>query len=65
MIELYHGSNLAITKIEWSKSKEGKDFRCGFYLNPSKEQSMDSIQFQIECLSADIVDMQSRNGTLL
>ena len=65
MIELYHGSNLAITKIEWSKSKKGKDFRCGFYLNPSKEQSMDSIQFQIECLSADLVDMQSRNGTLL
>ena len=58
MIELYHGSNLAITKIEWSKSKKGKDFRCGFYLNPSKEQSMDSIQFQIESLSADIVDMQ-------
>ena len=65
MIELYHSSNLAITRIYWSKSKKGKDFGCGFYLNPNKEQAMDSIQFQIECLSADIVDMQSRNGTLL
>ena len=65
MIELYHSSNLAITKIDWSKSKKRENFRCGFYLNPSKEQAMDSIQFQIECLSADLVDMQSRNGTLL
>ena len=24
MIELYHSSNLAITKIDWSKSKKGK-----------------------------------------
>ena len=57
MIELFHGSNLAITKIDLSKSKKGKDFGCGFYLNPNKEQAMDSIQFQIECLSADIVEM--------
>lgn len=41
MIELYHGSNLEITKIDLSKSKKGKDFGCGFYLNPSKEQAME------------------------
>ena len=41
MIELYHGSNLAITKIDLSKSKKGKDFGCGFYLNPNKEQAME------------------------
>ena len=41
MIELYHDSNLAITKIDLSKSKKGKDFGCGFYLNPNKEQAME------------------------
>ncbi|MGM9698691.1 MAG: DUF3990 domain-containing protein [Prevotella sp.] len=41
MIELYHGSNLTITEIDLSKSKKGKDFGCGFYLNPNKEQAME------------------------
>ena len=41
MIKLYHGSNLPITKIDLSKSKKGKDFGCGFYLNPNKEQAME------------------------
>ena len=30
MIELYHGSNVEIDKIDLSFSKRGKDFGCGF-----------------------------------
>ena len=41
MIELYHGSNLAITTIDLSKSKKGKDFGCGFFLYLNKEQAME------------------------
>lgn len=33
MIKLYHGSNVEIDEIDLSKSKKGKDFGCGFYLN--------------------------------
>ena len=41
MIELYHGSNISIDKIDLSYSRKGKDFGCGFYLNPNREQAMD------------------------
>mgnify|MGYP004564862153 CR=1 FL=1 len=41
MIELYHGSNIPIDKIDLSYSRKGKDFGCGFYLNPNREQAMD------------------------
>lgn len=30
-----------IDNINLSYSKRGKDFGCGFYLNPNKEQAMD------------------------
>lgn len=40
MLKLYHGSNVVIEKIDLSRSKRGKDFGCGFYLNPNKEQAM-------------------------
>ena len=33
MTILYHGSNLVIEKIDLSRSKRGKDFGQGFYLN--------------------------------
>ncbi len=39
MITLYHGSNMEIDTIDLSKSKKGKDFGCGFYLNANKEQA--------------------------
>lgn len=39
MILLYHGSNVAIDKIDLSKSKIGKDFGKGFYLNPNFDQA--------------------------
>lgn len=39
MIELYHGSNVEIKTIDLSRSRKGKDFGCGFYLNPNREQA--------------------------
>ena len=38
-MRLYHGSSLFIDKIDMSLSKVGKDFGCGFYLSPDKEQA--------------------------
>lgn len=40
MIRLFHGSNIAIDKIDLSRSKRGKDFGLGFYLNINPEQAM-------------------------
>ena len=41
MIELYHGSNVDIDSIDLSRSMCGKDFGCGFYLNPDRQQAME------------------------
>ena len=41
MLKLYHGSNVEIDKIDLCRSRKGKDFGCGFYLNPNKEQAME------------------------
>lgn len=41
MLKLYHGSNVMIDKIDLCRSRKGKDFGCGFYLNPNKEQAME------------------------
>lgn len=41
MIKLYHGSNVNINQIDLTRSRSGKDFGCGFYLNPDKQQAMD------------------------
>ena len=40
MIRLYHGSNVAIEHIDLSRSKRGKDFGQGFYLNANPDQAM-------------------------
>lgn len=40
MIRLYHGSNVAIKQIDLSRSKRGKDFGQGFYLNANPDQAM-------------------------
>lgn len=40
MIRLYHGSNVAIDRIDLSRSKRGKDFGQGFYLNVDPIQAM-------------------------
>jgi len=37
---LYHGSNMAIEKIDLSKCKPFKDFGCGFYTTPISEQAL-------------------------
>lgn len=39
MLKLYRGSNVVIDKIDLCRSRKGKDFGCGFYLNPNKEQA--------------------------
>lgn len=41
MIRLYHGSNVAIEQIDLSRSKSGKDFGQGFYLNANPNQAME------------------------
>ena len=41
MIRLYHGSNVAIERIDLSRSKRGKDFGQGFYLNANPDQAME------------------------
>ena len=41
MIRLYHGSNVAIEQIDLSRSKRGKDFGQGFYLNANPGQAME------------------------
>lgn len=41
MVKLYHGSNVPIEQIDLSRSRRGKDFGKGFYLNANKSQAMD------------------------
>ena len=41
MLKLYHGSNVVIENIDLCRSRKGKDFGCGFYLNPNKTQAME------------------------
>lgn len=41
MIELYHGSNLFIDKIDFTKCKPYKDFGQGFYLTDIFPQAME------------------------
>ena len=41
MIRLYHGSNVAIEQIDLSRSKRGKDFGQGFYLNANPDQALE------------------------
>lgn len=41
MIRLYHGSNVTIEQIDLSRSKRGKDFGQGFYLNANPDQAME------------------------
>ena len=50
MTILYHGSNLVIEKIDLSRSKRGKDFGQGFYLNANLEQAkaMDNVGYDPE-----------------
>lgn len=41
MIKLFHGSNVETGCIDLSRSKRGKDFGQGFYLNADRKQAFD------------------------
>lgn len=41
MIELYHGSNMEIVQIDFSRCKPNKDFGRGFYLTNIQQQALD------------------------
>lgn len=43
---LYHGSNVAITRIDLEKSKPNKDFGKGFYLSDTEAQAMEMAKFK-------------------
>ena len=53
MTRLYHGSNVVIEQIDLSRSKRGKDFGQGFYLNLNPDQAkamaIRTTQFLNEC----------------
>ncbi len=40
MIELYHGSNMIVSEVDFNKCRIGKDFGKGFYLSDDKHQAM-------------------------
>lgn len=51
MITLYHGSNVEIERIDLSRSKRGKDFGQGFYLNTNFQQAFDMAKRAVRTLS--------------
>lgn len=51
MITLYHGSNVEIDRIDLSRSKRGKDFGRGFYLNANRQQALDMAMRTVRTLS--------------
>lgn len=52
MIILHHGSNVAIETIDLSKSRKGKDFGHGFYLNPSFNQAMEMALAKVDIFAS-------------
>ncbi len=47
-MKLFHGSNINIEQIDFSKSKIGKDFGCGFYLSAHREQAQEMAEKKAE-----------------
>ena len=47
-MKLFHGSNTSIEQIDFSKSKVGKDFGCGFYLSANREQAQEMAEKKAE-----------------
>lgn len=47
MLELYHGSNQPITRIDLTLSKPYKDFGRGFYLTDIFQQALDMAQRRV------------------
>jgi len=52
---LYHGSNVAIDKIDLAKSKPNKDFGKGFYLSENKEQAIEMAKYKSSMLGGGVV----------
>lgn len=50
MMKLFHGSNVQIDEIDLSKSNKGKDFGCGFYLNPNETQAREMAMAKADFL---------------
>ncbi len=48
MIRLHHGSNVGIDTIDLSRSKKGKDFGQGFYLNTNYNQALEIAEFKVD-----------------
>ena len=43
-MKLFHGSNINIEQIDFTKSKVGKDFGCGFYLSAQREKAIKHLK---------------------
>ena len=50
---LYHGSNMAIDKIDLEMSKPNKDFGKGFYLSVNESQAMEMANFKSTLLGGE------------
>ena len=51
---LFHGSNVAIEKIDLAKSKPNKDFGRGFYLSENEEQALEMAKYKSSVLGGDV-----------
>lgn len=54
-IRLFHGSNVPIETVDLAKSNRGKDFGCGFYLNPNETQAREMAEAKAEFLGGEPV----------
>lgn len=52
-MKLYHGSNVAINKIDLAKSKPNKDFGKGFYLSDNETQALEMAKFKTLTLGGE------------
>lgn len=52
---LFHGSNVAIDKIDLTKSKANKDFGKGFYLSEDEEQAIEMARYKSSIFGGDVV----------
>lgn len=67
MINLYHGSNVKIDRIDLSLCKVGKDFGKGFYLNPDYSQAriMAAKTYRILGYGSEIVNEYQFDDSVL
>lgn len=52
---LFHGSNMAIDRIDLNKSKPNKDFGQGFYLSEDESQALEMASFKAMQLGGEAV----------